>query len=134
MIRDLKDGKMRLMTARERFSKFVTEIWWTVRYVIESDQMRNLPEDVMWELSRRIWRTVRGDKYEVETKEEMKERVDESPDLADWIVIGVEGARRLGFTIAKMEIVQPHRQTDQWKKDLMQRQDRLRSRNQLTRV
>lgn len=85
MILDPKTGEFRLMTARERFSKFVTELWFSVRYVVEAGQMRQLPEEVMWELSRRIWRTVRGDKYEVETKAEMKERVDESPDLADWL-------------------------------------------------
>lgn len=118
MIRDLKDGQMRLMTAKERFSKFVTELWWSVRYVIEADQMRELPEDVMTELCRRIWKPVRGDKYEVETKEDMKERVDESPDLADWLATAVEGARRLGFQIANMELRDPTNQNHQWKIDL----------------
>ena len=127
MIRDLKDGKMRLMTAKERFSKFVTELWWSVRYVIEADQMRELPEDVMLELSRRIWRVVRGDKYEVETKEEMKERVDESPDLADWLVTACEGARRLGFQIARMSIpsLNPN-QNDAWKDVAKRRAEKLR--------
>jgi hypothetical protein len=127
MIRDLKTGEFRLMTARERFSKMVTELWWTVKYIIEAGQMRNLPEDVMWELCRRIWRTVRGDKYEVETKEEMKERVDESPDLADWLVIACEGARRLGFQIANMELKDPARtaKTEQWKLDLLKRRKEL---------
>lgn len=132
MIRDLKDGKMRLMTAKERFSKFVTELWWSVRYVIEADQMRNLPEDVMWELSRRIWRTVRGDKYEVETKAEMKERVDESPDLADWLVTAIEGARRLGFQIANMELKDPTRQNDQWKLDLRRKALAIKTHGQLS--
>lgn len=132
MIRDLKDGHMRLMTARERFSKFVTELWWSVRYVIEANQMRNLPEDVMLELSRRIWRTVRGDKYEVETKDEMKERVDESPDLADWLVTAVEGARRLGFQIADMELKDQLHNSDQWKKDLKDKAAKLQGAGQLT--
>lgn len=126
MIRDLKDGKMRLMTAKERFSKYVTEIWWSVRYIIEAGQMRELPEDVMMELCRRIWRTVRGDKYEVETKAEMKERVDESPDLADWCVVCCEGARRLGFQIAKMSAPSPQRENDQWKLDARRRAEKLR--------
>jgi len=131
MIRDLKTQEMRLMTARERFSKFVTELWWSVRYVIEADQMRNLPEDVMCELSRRIWRTVRGDKYEVETKEEMKERVDESPDLADWCATAVEGARRLGFQIANMELKTPGSQNDQWKVELRKKALALKMSGQL---
>jgi len=109
MIRDHKTGEMRLMMAKERFSKFVSELWWSVRYVIESGQMRELPEDVMIELSRRLWRPVRGDKIELETKSEMKERTGESPDLADWCCVAVEGARRLGFQIARMSIDEPSR-------------------------
>lgn len=131
MIKDLKDGKMRLKTAKETFSKFVTELWWTVRYVIEAGQLRNLPEEVMWELSRRIWRTARGDKYEVETKEEMKERVDESPDLADWLVTAIEGARRLGFQIANMELKNPDKPNDKWKIDLLKRRKELTYGHQL---
>lgn len=127
MIRDLKDGKFRLMTAKERFSKFVTELWWDVRYIIEADQMRELPEDVMLELSRRIWRTVRGDKYEVETKAEMKERVDESPDLADWLATACEGAIRLGFKIEGMSKQAGPPTTDLWKVDLKRRSEKLRS-------
>ncbi len=104
MIRDHKTGQMRLKTAKEHFSKFVSELWWTVRYVIESGQMRELPEDVMNEGARRLWRPFRGDKIEIETKAEMKERTGESPDLFDWLVTAVEGARRLGFQIARMTI------------------------------
>ncbi len=92
----------RLKLCSEHYSKFVTELWFSVRYTIESGQLRNLPEDVMEEGCRREWRQVKGDKIELETKEEMKERTRYSPDLFDWLSIAVEGARRRGFNIGKL--------------------------------
>src|SRR4029077_13348668 len=44
-ILDHETGQWRLKTAREHFSKMVSELWLVVRYIIESDQMRNLPEE-----------------------------------------------------------------------------------------
>lgn len=130
-IRDHKTGYMRPMKASEKFSKFVTELWWSVRYIIESGQMRNLPEDVMIEGARRIWRPARGDKTELETKAEMKERTDESPDLFDWLATACEGARRLGFQIDKMIAIDQPKFNDAWKKDLRKRSLQLRERMQL---
>lgn len=132
MIRDHKTGNMRLMKANERFSKFVSELWWSVRYVIESGQMRDLPEDVMNEGARRLWRPVRGDKIEIETKAEMKERTGESPDLFDWLVTAVEGARRLGFQIAKMTLPDYTPASSQRMKELRDKHAHLRKASQLT--
>lgn len=130
-ILDHKLGRYRLMKANEHFSKMVSELWFVVRYIIESGQMRNLPEEVMMEGCRRIWRMVRGDKVEIETKAEMKERTGESPDLFDALVVACEGARRLGFSIAKMEIQDAKQYNDSWKKDLQNRSRALISRAQL---
>lgn len=131
-ILDHKTGQFRLMKAHEHFSKFVSELWFVVRYIIESGQMRNLPEEVMVEGSRRIWRMVRGDKVEIETKTEMKERTGESPDLFDWLVTACEGARRLGFSIAKMEAKDQKPISEVWKRELRQRVSALRGRHRLT--
>lgn len=99
---DPKTGRRRQKLCWEHYSKFVTELWFTIHYTILSRQMRGLPTDVMEEGCKRIWRMVYGNRLEVETKAEMKERTQQSPDLFDWLVIGVEGARRRGFTIARL--------------------------------
>jgi hypothetical protein len=130
-ILDVKTGQWRPMIAKERFSKFVTELWWSVRYIIESRQMRNLPEDVMEEGCRRLWRMTRGDKIEVETKDEMKERTSESPDLFDWLVTAVEGARRLGFAIKTLETLNIPKVNPTWRNDLKKRMEKVRGRYEL---
>lgn len=130
-ILDHKTGQFRLMRAHEHFSKFVSELWFVVRYIVESGQMRNLPEEVMAEGCRRIWRMVRGDKVEIETKADMKERTGESPDLFDWLVTACEGARRLGFTIARMEAKDQRPINDAWKQQIRQRVSTLRGRHSL---
>lgn len=86
----------------EHYVKFVTELWFAVRYAIEAGQVRGLPEDVMEEGCMREYERVKGDKIELETKEDMKERVGRSPDLFDWLSIAVEGARRRGFNVSKL--------------------------------
>lgn len=98
---DKKTGIKRLKRCDEAYVKFVTELWYSMRFAIEADQIRGLPEDVMNELCMRNWDEVNGKKV-VETKEEMKLRTRKSPDLADWACIILEGARRLGFQISKL--------------------------------
>lgn len=92
----------RLKRCNEHYSKFVTELWFSIRYAIESGQMRNIPEETIDEGSMREWDLVKGNKIEIESKKDMKERVGRSPDLFDSLAVSVEGARRLGFVIAKM--------------------------------
>lgn len=102
MIRDKKTGQERAKKASEHFDRFVTELWFNVRYAIESGQARGLPEEVMDEGCRRMWTMTKGDKVSIETKADMKERTGESPDLFDWLVTANEGALRTGFVIAKI--------------------------------
>ena len=100
----------RLKRCDEHYDRFVSELAFSVRYVIEGSQLRNLPSDVMEELSLRKWDKVRGDKYSIEpksgtvTKPGFKQRLGFSPDLADWCGIIVEGARRRGFDIKKLGV------------------------------
>lgn len=128
---DHTTGHFRLMRANEHYSKFVSELWFSVRYVVESGQMRNLPTEVMDEFCRRIWRMVLGNKIEVEPKSEMKERTGESPDLADFLCTAVEGARRLGFSISRMAAIDFKQNQEVWKKDLYKRAIGLQQRHQL---
>lgn len=92
----------RLVRCDEHYQKFVTEMWFSVRYTIESGQMRELPEDVMLEGCMREYYPVSGNKIEVEPKKDMKERLGRSPDLFDWLAIAVEGARQRGFQINRL--------------------------------
>lgn len=88
--------------AREYYSKFITELWFSVRYVVESGQFRGMTEDVCTEFSQREWKLTNGNKIEVEPKEEMKLKTGRSPDLADAVAVGVHGAKLRGFVITKM--------------------------------
>lgn len=92
----------RLKKAFEHYSKFVSELWWSTRYAIESDQVRGLTMEIVNDAQPREWRKVKGDKIEIEPKKELKKRTGISCDLADYLVIGIEGARRRGFTISKL--------------------------------
>lgn len=101
-----KNGKQerRHLLASEAFKKFVTELWMSTRYIIDSDQMRGLPIEIVLDAQPREWRKVAGGKIEIETKDELRERTGVSPDLADMLVTGVEGARRRGFVIDTMAV------------------------------
>lgn len=95
----------RLKRCDEHYSKFVTELWFSVRYAILGQQMRQLPRDVASEGYKRLWRYTKGQppRIEVESKVEMKERTKQSPDLFDALVTAVEGARRLGFVVENLK-------------------------------
>lgn len=108
----------RLKRCEEEYSKFVTELWFSVCYAIQSGQVRELPRDVMQEGCQREWKLVSGDRREVETKAEMKERTNRSPDLFDGLVTMVEGARRRGFTISKLGNVESEISSNKWLEEM----------------
>lgn len=120
MTRDEKTGQIRQKRCDEHYSKFVTELWFSARYTIESRQMRNLPMEVIDDASAREWYMVKGDKIELEPKEDTRKRTNRSPDLMDWLATAVEGARRLGFSIARMSDQAPL-QDFRWKDELKAR-------------
>lgn len=117
---DEKTKHRRLKLCTEHYSKFVTELWFSVRYVIESEQLRSMPQNVMEEGCQREWKIVRGNKIEIESKPEMKERTGRSPDLFDWLATAVEGARRKGFVISKLANEQLNN-SDEWMQDLQRK-------------
>lgn len=97
-----ENGTERLKRCDEEYRKFVTELWFSVRNVIECGQMRELPEDVAREGYMREYMPAPGDRIEVEPKDETRERMGMSPDLFDALVCGVEGARQRGFEIGRV--------------------------------
>jgi len=108
MIEDRESKQMRPKKCSEHYSKFVSEMWFSVRYAIEANQVRGLTEDVMMEGCARVYTLTKGNKIEVEPKsdpkkkEDLKRRLGKSPDLFDSLAIGFEGARQRGFNIAKL--------------------------------
>lgn len=130
-IQDVKTRQRRLKRCDEHYSKRVTEYWFSVRYLVEAGQCRTMPKDVAEEFGMREWYPVSGDRRELETKEETKKRMGCSPDLADWACIIVEGARRKGFVIKHGGAVLNLPKNEQWKRDLKERAEKVRSRFEL---
>lgn len=103
MVFDHKTQTRRSKTWYEHVSKFVTELHFVVRLLAQCRQLRKFPRAAAEEFGRREWQYVYGDRYELENKDKYKLRNGgESPNYADSLVIGVEGARRLGFAIENM--------------------------------
>lgn len=107
-IEDAETKLRRLKRCDEHYDRFVSELAFSVRYVVEGSQMRNLPSEVMDEFCERKWDLVRGNKVAIEpksgtaTKPGFKQRMGKSPDFADWLAICIEGARQRGFEIKKL--------------------------------
>lgn len=126
-IYDEKLKQKRLKRCDEHYSKRVSELHFSVRYAIEARQIRGLTNEVRDELCAREWKRTKLDKIEVESKDETKDRLGRSPDLADHAAILVEGARRLGFVIARLQGPQSETEKDNsWKHDLRLRSKRLK--------
>ena len=108
-------GNKRLKRCDEHYSKFITELWFSMREAIESNQVRNFPEEVIIEASKRIYRPVRNARIEIEPKDDYRERVGHSPDYADTAAILVEGARQRGFRIVRAgEAVEKKKAAKDW--------------------
>ena len=110
------------VTCKDHYSKFITELWFSVRLAIESGQFRGMKEAVMQEGCQREWKMVGKNKIEVEPKHVMKEKTSKSPDLFDALAIGVEGARRLGFVVSGLFAKADTTSSDNaWKSKLKER-------------
>lgn len=101
-IYDEAEGRRRLKLCSEHYSKFVTELWMTVYYLCIGQQLRQFPKEAASEGYKRQWEYAKGNRMELETKADMKERTNQSPDCMDSCVAGIEGARRLGFVVENM--------------------------------
>lgn len=126
----VRDGSTQ--TCRQAYGKFVTELWFTWRLVVESDQFRGLPEEIMLEGQMRAWSQTGTNKVDVEPKADTKERLGRSPDLADMLVSAIEGARRKGFRIEKLAHPTARKKETDWLSDLKRKYGELRKSKQLT--
>jgi hypothetical protein len=130
-IHDPKTKVRRLKTCKEAYVKLVTEFWFSVRCTVQAGQLRGLTEETMDEFCMREWENAPGDRKMVESKEEMKERIGRSPDLADWAAGVVEMARRKGFQISKLSNEEAEKPYNDWLGALKANQKKLNERNQL---
>ncbi len=90
-------------SCKDEFDRFLSELWWATRWIVEADQLRGLPESVAQEGFMKQWEErFYGGKVRtrVEPKDETRERLGRSSDLFDALVVAVEGCRRRGFQIA----------------------------------
>jgi hypothetical protein len=95
-------NQRRLKRCDEEYGKRVSEFWFAVRWLVESEQLRELPESVAREFYMREWLFVAGSKRDVEPKDKTKQRIGRSPDEADWLATAVEGARQRGLQIVRL--------------------------------
>lgn len=117
---------------REYYFNFVTELWYTVRLVIESQQFRQLTEETMREGCMREYKRVGANKLQVETKKEFKEKAGFSPDLFDALVTGIAGAKMRGFTIRRIKAIKSQEDDDRWKRELEEKSKKYWSAGQLS--
>jgi hypothetical protein len=108
-----EDGRKRLKRCDEHYVKFVSEMYFSMTETIQSQQIRGLDKDTMREGCARRFSKTGDNKIEIEPKDShakpgekkrpgFKQRMGYSPDNMDNAVIGLEGARRLGFRIERM--------------------------------
>ncbi len=133
-------GVKRLKRCDEHYSKFVSELWFSVRLAILSQQMRGMLPDVIAEGCARVYEMTNGNKVEVESKnpsdpkkkDTLKRRLGKSPDLFDTLVIGVEGARQRGFKIRRLGVSRDDdNDAFQWLNDRVRNQEKLMQSKQL---
>lgn len=130
---DEKTQQRRPKTCYEHYSKFVTELVFAVRDLVMCGQARMFPMVAAEEFQKRKWRFVYGDRYEIETKLEYKERnASKSPNNSDSIMIAVEGARRLGFQIEKMKDHTEEPEPDNWLERELDSQRKFERKTELT--
>jgi hypothetical protein len=115
-------------SCRDYYSKFVTELWFSVRYAVEAGQFRGITEEAVTEFSQREWKMVSGNRIEIEAKDEMKVKTGRSPDLADAISIGVYGARQRGFVVTRLGTLAPKlKKGPDWRTELKKKARTFRS-------
>ena len=127
-VTDDETGESRLKRCDEHYSKFVTEMWFSVTEAVICGQVRELAKETAEEGSRRMFTMVANGKIEIESKDEFIERTGFSPDDFDSLAIGVEGARRLGFKIRNMETETAVPGEDYFEKEAREYDEAIKSR------
>lgn len=118
-------------SCRDYYFNFVTELWYSVRLIIESEQLRGLDEETMREGCMREYKRGGGNKIQIETKVDFKEKAGFSPDRFDAFCTGVEGAKRRGFSIRRLNAPSAEEEDQRWKRDLEKKSDAFHAAGEL---
>ena len=103
-----------------------------MRLIIESEQFRGLDEETMREGCQREYKRVGGNKIQIETKADFKEKAGFSPDRFDALVTGICGAKMRGFVIRRMAAESAQEEDQKWKRDLRDRAQKFQEAGELT--
>jgi hypothetical protein len=90
-----------IQKCKERFDRFVTELWFAIRHIIEHGQFRGMTEAYLEEGQAREWVEKNKGVVSVLRKDQVKDALGRSPDLFDALACAVEMARRRGFEMKK---------------------------------
>jgi hypothetical protein len=126
MGRKWEDGpeKGDLKKCKDVFGKFVSELWFAFRFLVEAGQCRGLTDTIIKEAAMRLYVIGKSNKMDVEPKAELKTRLGRSCDLADAFCVGIEGARRLGFPLGKLKPDKPAARS-RWHLEASQKWEKL---------
>lgn len=103
-------------TGQERFANRVSELWYIMKDFVRGGQLKGLTPDAITELCSRRYKNI-GDRVKVESKDDMKKRIQRSCDIGDSIAGVCEVARvRLGFSPGETSLKIPKlkREQDPW--------------------
>lgn len=89
----------KIPNCRLKYDRFVSELWFASREIIDAGQMRGLTDPYIKEGCMREWVEKIGGRQSVVPKDVMKELLGYSPDIFDALVTAIEMARRKGFHI-----------------------------------
>jgi hypothetical protein len=84
----VQDTKIKPKIGFEEYMNRVTELWYQVRVLVRSGQIRGLDDDAAVEFCKRFYK-LQGNLLVVESKTLMKQRTGRSPDLADACCVAV---------------------------------------------
>lgn len=85
--------------ASEVYADYVTELWYAAREGLEAGQVKGFSAESLFEFCARQY-SLRGKKYLMESKTDMKGRIKYSPDHSDACALVIESARRNGLEIS----------------------------------
>lgn len=100
---------------KDYYANKITEIWYSVRNIVEAGQFRGMTEGPLMEFCQREWGYVGKNKIQVEPKGEMKKKTGRSPDESDAVSIGIFGAIQKGFLIERLKSARQAIRDDRWK-------------------
>lgn len=86
------------MPANERYADRPSELWYSGKYLLWTEQLKGISPDLAQEMVSRSF-TESGGKIKIESKDKMKVRIGKSPDISDAAFCGLDVARqRHGLT------------------------------------